>query len=428
MKAQLFIIVTLACLLITGCSLGQETGSQATAPATEAIIKPTLTVPVTDTPSATVTPKPTATTESEDVPIADQPAEAIPPDALDPEQFVRPGCTVQHPEWPIVIVKQGDTLSAIARKVGSTAQRLAEVNCLVNPNRIFVSQQLRVPLTFVPPDPVEPAPEIPLIDMGPPPSNVCVVVPDGGQADIWSQNGSGQRVGILVGTVRFISRAGNTYIVELPNNGIHGWVSATESHLLGATCPDVSGPIIPATSTPSAVRVLKAAGNPPTNSCVADVRHSRPLLYLTANLNEPLHVQLENWAFWISTVGNFYQISFQTAQGEFVNGFVLVGDARLQGSQCPIIDGTPAPDPIAPVYLSEGTPPSNICIAYAGRTGPTLYRTANLDEPIGSLGNWGLWMSTVNSFHQITIGITPTQIVNGFVQTADVALQGVSCP
>ena len=45
---------------------------------------------------------------------------------------------------PIVIVQPGDTLTAIARRHGVSVARLAELNHLADPSRIFAGQRLRV--------------------------------------------------------------------------------------------------------------------------------------------------------------------------------------------------------------------------------------------------------------------------------------------
>ena len=42
------------------------------------------------------------------------------------------------------VVKRGDTLSAIASKYGTTYQKLAQMNGIANPNRIYVGQKIRV--------------------------------------------------------------------------------------------------------------------------------------------------------------------------------------------------------------------------------------------------------------------------------------------
>ena len=41
-------------------------------------------------------------------------------------------------------VRSGDTLSGIAAKYGATYQKIAQMNGLTNPNKIYVGQKLRV--------------------------------------------------------------------------------------------------------------------------------------------------------------------------------------------------------------------------------------------------------------------------------------------
>ena len=42
------------------------------------------------------------------------------------------------------VVKRGDTLSAIASKYGTTYQKLAQMNGIANPNKIYAGQKIRV--------------------------------------------------------------------------------------------------------------------------------------------------------------------------------------------------------------------------------------------------------------------------------------------
>ena len=42
------------------------------------------------------------------------------------------------------VIKRGDTLSGIASKYGTTYQRLAQINGIANPNRLYVGQKIRV--------------------------------------------------------------------------------------------------------------------------------------------------------------------------------------------------------------------------------------------------------------------------------------------
>lgn len=50
----------------------------------------------------------------------------------------------KQPAYVYYVVKRGDTLSAIASKYGTTYQRLAQINGIANPNRIYVGQKIRV--------------------------------------------------------------------------------------------------------------------------------------------------------------------------------------------------------------------------------------------------------------------------------------------
>jgi LysM repeat protein len=54
--------------------------------------------------------------------------------------------TCEPPEdWGIYVVRPGDTLDGIARLVGVTVTELVEANCLLDPNRIDVRQEIWVP-------------------------------------------------------------------------------------------------------------------------------------------------------------------------------------------------------------------------------------------------------------------------------------------
>lgn len=50
------------------------------------------------------------------------------------------------PEYKVYVVKSGDTLSKIAKNNGSTVSELAIYNRIADPNRIFVGQEIRIPL------------------------------------------------------------------------------------------------------------------------------------------------------------------------------------------------------------------------------------------------------------------------------------------
>jgi LysM repeat protein len=77
----------------------------------------------------------------------------------------------------IYVVKRGDTLSAIAKKHGTTVAVLMRMNGIKNPNRIYVGQKIKLPC--VTPQPlviVDPAkPPVVIVDPAKPP--VVIVDP-----------------------------------------------------------------------------------------------------------------------------------------------------------------------------------------------------------------------------------------------------------
>lgn len=97
----------------------------------------------------------------------------------------------------------------------------------------------------------------------------------------------------------------------------------------------------------------------------------------------------------------------------------------------PTVTNIPNPDPRPLVYASDGQPLYDQCavLMRPDRTPETtpLYGTANANEQnFAFLGNWGLWVSTTNGFHQITI-LTGGQGINAFVRESDTVLSGTSC-
>lgn len=73
---------------------------------------------------------------------SDTPA-VVPPDPGDKEDTTETSPTAET----VYTVKKGDTLSAIAKKYGTTYQKLAEYNGIDNPNLIHVGQKIRIPGT-----------------------------------------------------------------------------------------------------------------------------------------------------------------------------------------------------------------------------------------------------------------------------------------
>lgn len=93
------------------------------------------------------------------------------------------------------------------------------------------------PPTVMSPSTRPPEHSLPRVDIGPQPPDMCVVVPNAEQANIYGTDTSNGPTAILVGTARYVSQADNAYIVELPPGNLHYWVSALETYLVGDSCP-----------------------------------------------------------------------------------------------------------------------------------------------------------------------------------------------
>lgn len=66
------------------------------------------------------------------------------PNKIYPGQVLKIGGGSSIPSTEYYIVKSGDTLSAIAKKYGTTVNQLASWNNIANVNKIYVGQKLRV--------------------------------------------------------------------------------------------------------------------------------------------------------------------------------------------------------------------------------------------------------------------------------------------
>jgi LysM repeat protein len=92
--------------------------------------------PISVGPQPVLTPQATpATTTSQ--PSTAQPAPAQPAPAPAPTAIPAGGATYT--------VQRGDTLSAIAKKFGTTTTAIAQLNGITNPSRIYTGQKLRIP-------------------------------------------------------------------------------------------------------------------------------------------------------------------------------------------------------------------------------------------------------------------------------------------
>jgi LysM repeat protein len=130
LSAKLLLVAVLMLLPAAACSLSSNSGNN----------RPTL-VPtsfVVNTPIIiTATPFPTSAPQPTPIPYATATTYVV----------IQP-CTIPI-GWVPYRVAVGDTLSALARRTGTTATQLANGNCLSNPNNIEVGQVLYIPPTVV---------------------------------------------------------------------------------------------------------------------------------------------------------------------------------------------------------------------------------------------------------------------------------------
>jgi LysM repeat protein len=119
--------------------------------------------------------------------VTEEPMLALQSTATLPPE-VQPTQCQPRTAWPIYVVKQGDTLSQIARQVGASVAQLIEANCLKN-DVIRTGQQLFVPnlpkptakptkeaqatATVGPPPPPTDTPEPPPTAIPPPPTETA---------------------------------------------------------------------------------------------------------------------------------------------------------------------------------------------------------------------------------------------------------------
>ena len=126
-RKPLFVLAT---LLLAALACNLQGGSDSEGPTLVPIATQTPT-PFTATPPVlvvTATPLPTGTPAPTDIPVT----------------II--GCT-PNTAWPTYEVQAGDTLGNIADLTSTTADVLAQANCLPNPELIFVGQELHVPFT-----------------------------------------------------------------------------------------------------------------------------------------------------------------------------------------------------------------------------------------------------------------------------------------
>ncbi len=275
------IIFIITILVMTGCQLGIKSQSSSQGGASEMVIEPIQQQPtIPSNPTRTAIPQIMPELNEEIVMASPAPLSAVAIESTDIniENFVEPNCTVLNPHWLHYSVVAGDTLTEIATQFNTNVNTLEIVNCLIDINKIFVGQILRVPpisptatvqSTLVPTVAVLPA----LGGVGEPPINGCSVVRNIGINDVFIHNtlGNGGSVPVakLASYLPLRVEANRAYELILqgyPNNT--GWVWKEDTHLVGNGCPDdIVLPTQQPVEPPMNIRVFGNQGIPPSDGC-----------------------------------------------------------------------------------------------------------------------------------------------------------------
>ena len=130
-------------LLIQPPGASEETGAQAgqpsatRTPTVTPTVRPSASVTPTGTPRATATGTPGGTPGISPTPGATPTLAATPTPAPTP--------TPEPSPFEEYTVQQGDSLSSIAQRFGTTADELARINGITDPNTLDIGQKLQVP-------------------------------------------------------------------------------------------------------------------------------------------------------------------------------------------------------------------------------------------------------------------------------------------
>jgi len=116
-----FIALAALMLAVLACNLNAAPPTQTPLPVIIPTATPGIIIP-------SITPMPFAT-------ATDNPIIVAPPTSC-----------FKNTTWPLYTVQAGDTLGTIATRSNTTAEALADANCLANPNLISVGTKLRVPM------------------------------------------------------------------------------------------------------------------------------------------------------------------------------------------------------------------------------------------------------------------------------------------
>jgi len=122
----------------SGAQAGQPTVTRTPVPQATTALAASPSVTPTGTPGVSPTPGGTPGIS----PTAGGTPEATPTPALSP--------TPEAPQFQEYTVQQGDSLSSIAQKFGTTADELARINGITDPNTLDIGQKLQVPKPATP--------------------------------------------------------------------------------------------------------------------------------------------------------------------------------------------------------------------------------------------------------------------------------------
>jgi LysM repeat protein len=169
-------------------------------------------------------------------------------------------------DWPIYIVVRGDTLSSIARRVGSTTAELAQGNCINNVNIIEVGQAIRVPRQpIVPPTP--PTQQI-----------ITIVSPQNGavlDVSVAPVVVTGTATGLSSVTVQALDSVNNVLAAQTVVVGANRW----QANLSIAAAPGTTGRITAFATSPTTGSVLASAS---INVTYGQTRPTEPGLEITS--------------------------------------------------------------------------------------------------------------------------------------------------
>jgi len=141
------------------------------------------------------------------------------------------GCFVRT-DWFNYVVAQGDTLSRIAQRTGTTTSALAQANCLANANAIYTGQVIKVPVLLPPTI----TPSLPVYySQGTQPYDACMVnARVETAAPLFGEpNNNALLVGFLGNWAIRLGEQNGFHQIATSPQGIVGWVRLSDSFVTG---------------------------------------------------------------------------------------------------------------------------------------------------------------------------------------------------